>query len=68
MTGWIALGLTTIGVFLTAKKNNLCWFLLIAANFFWMHNLWNNTSAVIMQLVLLPFNVYGLWKWTRNDK
>ncbi len=63
MTGWIALILTTIGVFLTARKNIWCWPFLILANILWTVDLWNSTSAVVMQGILFVFNIYGVYKW-----
>jgi hypothetical protein len=61
--GWVGFVLTTIGVILTAKKNILCWPVLMLANVFWTINLWDNTAAVLMQEVLFIFNIYGWIKW-----
>jgi nicotinamide mononucleotide transporter len=68
---WVELagGVTTaVGIWLTARRNLLCWPIILAADFlylvvFYQARLFSDT---LLQVFFVAFTLYGWWNWWRG--
>ena len=70
-THWVELagGVTTgIGIWLTARRNLLCWPIILAADFLYLIVFYQARllSDAILQIFFVVFTLYGWWNWWRG--
>ena len=65
--GFFAFILTAIGGYLSAKKNNFCWYLWLASNVIWSYYALRPYQPMLLaeQFVFFGLNVYGIVKWKK---
>lgn len=66
---WLALILSTIGIYYNANKKISCWYYWIISNIFWAIYAFTAKSypLFILQFIFGGMNIYGLIKW-KNGK
>jgi len=68
--GWVSAGLSMTGLYLNARKIVYCWYVWIGSNITWqiyyIHR--KDFPAMVLWLAFLFFNIYGLIKWTKDEK
>lgn len=67
---WVASGLSILGIWFNAKKNNWCWPIWIVSNVLWVYIAYERRSGAELTLwiTFIVSNVYGWWEWTRRTK
>src|SRR5579859_4472567 len=68
---WIELAgfvTTAIGIWLTARRNMLCWPITLAADLFYLIVFYKVQllSDTLLQVFFIAFTLYGWWHWWRG--
>lgn len=65
--GYVAMIVSVVGLYLNAKKNIACWYILAVANIFWVVYFWDtDTAATLTWFAYFVFNFYGFYQWGKR--